>query len=164
MIYLRNHGAHPKYYHKMIGGNFRLDALQAAVLNVKLKYLDGWTEGRQKNAEYYDAGLASRKLTHHIIPPKRLEGYRHIFNQYILRTEKRDNLIGHLQKNNIGCEIYYPVTFNNQECFQYLGYKKGDFPEAENAADETLAVPIYPELTSEQKEYILDSIKDFFDK
>jgi len=163
LTYLRNHGAHPKYYHKMIGGNFRLDALQAAVLNVKLKYLDGWTEGRQKNADFYDDGLASRKLQGKVIPPRRLEGYRHIFNQYILRTENRDALIEHLKNNNIGCEIYYPVTFNNQVCFKYLGYKKGEFPVAEKAADETLAIPIYPELTIKQKNYILDSISAFFD-
>ena len=162
LTYLRNHGAHPKYYHKMIGGNFRLDALQAAVLDVKLKYLDSWTEGRQKNADYYDASIVSRGFSNKVNVPKRLEGYRHIFNQYILRTGKRDNLIEHLKKNNIGCEIYYPVTFNNQECFKYLGYKKGDFPEAEKAADETLAIPIYSELTEAQKDYILDTIQDFF--
>ena len=164
LTYLRNHGAYPKYYHKMIGGNFRLDALQAAVLNVKLKYLDGWTEGRQNNADYYDQGIIERGLDKFIQTPKRLAGYRHIFNQYILQTKDRDELIKYLQNKNIGCEIYYPVTFNNQECFKYLGYGKGDFPAAEKAADETLAVPIYPELTEDQKNYILDSIKQFFDK
>jgi ribosomal protein S18 len=164
LTYLRNHGAHPKYYHKMIGGNFRLDALQAAVLNVKLKYLDSWTEGRQKNADYYDQGIIKRSLDEHIKIPKRLTGYRHIFNQYILQMKQRDALLKHLQNNNIGCEIYYPVTFNNQECFKYLGYKKGEFPVAEKAADETIAIPIYPELTADQKEYILDSIKKFYDK
>jgi dTDP-4-amino-4,6-dideoxygalactose transaminase len=164
LTYLRNHGAHPKYFHKMIGGNFRLDALQAAVLNVKIKYLDSWTEGRQKNADYYDQGIIQRSLDKHIKIPKRLTGYRHIFNQYILQMKERDALLKHLQNNNIGCEIYYPVTFNNQECFEYLGYKKGEFPVAEKAADETIAIPIYPELTADQKEYILDSIKKFYDK
>ena len=164
LVYLRNHGAHPKYYHKMIGGNFRLDALQAAILDVKLKYLDGWTEGRRKNADYYDQGIIKRRLDKFIQTPKRLAGYRHIFNQYILQTKDRDELIKHLQSKNIGCEIYYPVTFNNQECFKYLGYKKGDFPCAEKAADETLAIPIYPELTTDQKDYILDEIMDFFNK
>ena len=164
LVYLRNHGAHPKYYHKMIGGNFRLDALQAAILDVKLKYLDGWTEGRRKNADYYDQGIIKRSLDKFIQTPKRLAGYRHIFNQYILQTKDRDELIKHLQSKNIGCEIYYPVTFNNQECFKYLGYKKGDFPCAEKAADETLAIPIYPELTTDQKDYILDEIMDFFNK
>jgi dTDP-4-amino-4,6-dideoxygalactose transaminase len=164
LTYLRNHGAHPKYFHKMIGGNFRLDALQAAVLNVKIKYLDSWTEGRQKNADYYDQGIIQRSLDKHIKIPKRLTGYRHIFNQYILQMKERDALLKHLQNNNIGCEIYYPVTFNNQECFEYLGYKKGEFPVAEKAADETIAIPIYPELTADQKEYILDSIKKFYYK
>lgn len=164
LVYLRNHGAHPKYYHKMIGGNFRLDALQAAILDVKLKYLDGWTEGRRKNADYYDQGIIKRSLDKFIQTPKRLAGYRHIFNQYILQTKDRDELIKHLQSKNIGCEIYYPVTFNNQECFKYLDYKKGDFPRAEKAADETLAIPIYPELTTDQKDYILDEIMDFFNK
>jgi len=123
LTYLRNHGAHPKYYHKMIGGNFRLDALQAAVLNVKLKYLDSWTKGRQKNADYYDQGIIQRNLDKNIKMPIRLTGYRHIFNQYILQMKERDALLKHLQNNNIGCEIYYPVTFNNQECFKYLGLK-----------------------------------------
>jgi len=160
--YLRNHGAYPKYYHKLIGGNFRLDALQAAVLDIKLKYLDDWTLGRQRNADYYDAGLAGRGLSAFIKTPQRRKGYRHIFNQYIIRAEKRDDLIGHLRKYNIGCEIYYPVTFNNQECFQYLGYKKGDFPQAEKAADETLAIPIYPELSDAQKDYVMDAIQIFY--
>ncbi len=161
--YLRNHGAHPKYYHKMIGGNFRLDALQAAVLNVKLKHLDDWTAARQKNADFYDQGIKIRGLEQWIIPPVRKEGYRHIFNQYILRAKRRDALIQFLKENQIGCEIYYPVTFNNQECFRYLGYKKGEFPIAEKAASETLAIPIYPELSTEQKEYVLDTIKHFYE-
>jgi dTDP-4-amino-4,6-dideoxygalactose transaminase len=162
LTYLRNHGAHPKYYHKMIGGNFRLDALQAAVLDVKLKYLDSWTKGRQENAKYYTEGIDTRSLSEMIKTPKHLDGYRHIYNQYILQTEKRDALLNHLQSKNIGCEIYYPVTFNNQECFSYLRYKKGDFPVAEKAANETLAIPIYPELTDDQKDYVLDAIEEFF--
>ncbi|APF18398.1 DegT/DnrJ/EryC1/StrS aminotransferase [Caldithrix abyssi DSM 13497] len=160
--YLRNHGAHPKYYHKMIGGNFRLDALQAAVLNVKLKHLDEWTAGRQKNADFYDQGIEQRALQKYVTPPVRKEGYRHIFNQYILRAQKRDELVQYLKEHQIGCEIYYPVTFNNQECFKYLGYGKGDFPLAEKAADETLAIPIYPELTDDQKNYVLDTILNFY--
>jgi len=162
LVYLRNHGAHPKYYHKMIGGNFRLDALQAAVLDVKLKYLDQWTEGRQKNADYYDAGISDKGMHDFIQLPLRIPGYRHIFNQYILRVKDRDGLLDFLKKNNIGCEIYYPVTFNNQECFSYLGYKKGDFPKAEQAADETLAIPVYPELSPKQMDYVLDSIAEFY--
>lgn len=164
LVYMRNHGAYPKYYHKMIGGNFRLDALQAVVLDIKLKYLDEWTAGRQKNADYYDAGIKARGLSNKVKTPVRLNGYRHIFNQYILQVDKRDSLIEYMKERNIGCEIYYPVTFNNQECFKYLGYKQGDFPAAEKAADKTLAIPIYPELSAEQKDYILDMIADFFSK
>ncbi len=162
LTYLRNHGAHPKYYHKMIGGNFRLDAIQGAVLDVKLKHLDGWTGGRQKNADYYDAEIDSRELDKFVSVPRRVAGGRHIFNQYILRVQNRDGLLAHLKKQNIGSEVYYPVTFNNQECFTYLGYKKGDFPEAEKAAAETLAIPIYPELTTEQQNYVLDAIEEFY--
>ncbi|NOX88055.1 MAG: DegT/DnrJ/EryC1/StrS family aminotransferase [Calditrichaeota bacterium] len=164
LSYLRNHGAHPKYYHKMIGGNFRLDALQAAVLNVKLRYLDQWTAGRQRNADFYDKGIKERGLERWIAAPQRKEGYRHIFNQYILRVQKRDELLQFLREHNIGCEIYYPLTFNNQECFRYLGYKEGDFPVAEKAARETLAVPIYPELTEAQKNYVLDVILKFYEQ
>ncbi len=162
LVYLRNHGAHPKYYHKMIGGNFRLDALQAAVLDVKLKHLDSWTAGRQENAAYYDRGFEKRGLLSHLTLPVALNDYRHIYNQYIIRTEKRDALLAWLKEKNVGCEIYYPVTFNNQECFRYLGYKNGAFPEAETAADETLAIPIYPELTDEQKDYVMDMIGMFY--
>ncbi len=162
LSYLRNHGAHPKYYHKMIGGNFRLDALQAAVLNVKLRHLDDWTAGRQKNADFYDAGIKARGLEKWIVPPMRKANYRHIFNQYIIRAQNRDDLLKYLKEHRVGCEIYYPVTFNNQECFRYLGYREGDFPEAERAARETLAIPIYPELTDEQKNYVLDRIADFY--
>lgn len=162
MDYLKNHGAYPKYYHKLIGGNFRLDSLQAAVLDIKLKYLDNWTEGRQKNAAYYKEGIEKRGLMDFISTPAAEAGYRHIYNQYILRCKNRDGLLDYLHAMNIGCEIYYPVTFNNQECFKYLGYKKGDFPNAEKAANETIAIPIYPELTSEQQNYILDSIEAFY--
>lgn len=162
MDYLKNHGANPKYYHKMIGGNFRLDALQAAVLDIKLKYLDNWTTGRQANADYYNKGFKERKLLDYISFPSIKSGFRHIFNQYIIRCTNRNELLNHLKSKSIGCEIYYPVTFNNQECFRYLGYKKGDFNEAEKAAEETLAIPIYPELTSDQKDYILDSIAEFY--
>jgi len=162
MDYMKNHGANPKYYHKMIGGNFRLDALQAVVLDVKLKYLDNWTAGRQKNAEYYDNGLKERDLLDFVSTPIRKPGQRHIFNQYILRCKNRDQLLQHLKSKNIGSEIYYPVTFNNQECFKYLGYSKGDFPEAEKAANETIAIPIYSELNNDQKDYILDAIGEFY--
>ncbi len=133
MDYLKNHGAFPKYYHKLIGGNFRLDSLQAVVLDIKLKYLDSWTEGRQKNATYYSEEIEKRNLNGFISTPFSVQGYRHIYNQYILRCKNRDGLLTHLRSKNIGSEIYYPVTFNNQECFKYLGYKEGDFPVAEKA-------------------------------
>jgi len=162
LVYMRNHGAHPKYYHKMIGGNFRLDALQAAVLDVKLRHLDDWTAGRQKNADYYDAGIEARELLQKVKIPHRVNGGRHIFNQYILQVSDRDELLKFLQGKNIGCEVYYPVTFNNQECFKYLGCKKGDFPLSEKAADETIAVPIYPELSTAQKDYVLDCITEHY--
>ncbi len=162
LVYLRNHGAHPKYYHKMIGGNFRLDAIQAVVLDIKLKYLDDWTAGRQANAEYYRNAISARELNAYVTAPTAQEGYRHIYNQFILRVQNRDALLEHLKQKNIGSEIYYPVTFNNQECFRYLGYGRGDFPHAEKAADETIAIPIYPELTNEQKDYVMDTIRDFY--
>jgi len=164
LTYMRNHGAHPKYYHKMIGGNFRLDAIQGAVLDVKLKHLDGWTAARQKNADYYDTEIEKRGLTKFIKPPTRIHGGRHIFNQYILQVQDRDGLLVHLKSKNIGSEVYYPVTFNNQECFAYLGYKNGEFPVAEKAAAETLAIPIYPELTTAQQDYVLDAITGFYQK
>jgi len=162
MVYLRNHGAHPKYYHKMIGGNFRLDALQAAVLDVKLKHLDNWTRGRQENAKYYTEEFEKKGLTSKITLPKALPGYRHIYNQYNICLEDRDGLLNHLKENNIGCEIYYPVTFNNQECFHYLNYQKGDFPVAERVAEQSLAIPIYPELTEEQKNHVIETIAGYF--
>jgi len=162
MVYLRNHGAHPKYFHKMIGGNFRLDALQAAVLDVKLKHLDNWTRGRQENAKYYTEEFEKKGLTGKITLPKALSGYRHIYNQYNICLEDRDGLLKHLKENNIGCEIYYPVTFNNQECFRYLNYQKGDFPVAERVAEQSLAIPIYPELTEEQKNYVIETIAGYF--
>ena len=157
MLYLKNHGAHPKYYHKMIGGNFRLDALQAAVLDVKLKYLDQWTSGRQKNAAFYNKALASGEL----IRPFAVEGYRHIYNQYTLRSQRRDDLLAYLKENNIGCEVYYPVTFNNQECFKPLGYKSGDFPVAEQIAREAISIPVYPELNDDQKSYVVEKLLAF---
>jgi len=162
LIQLRVHGSAPKYYHKIIGGNFRIDALQAAVLSVKLDYLDKWTTGRQKNAENYNQLFMNAKLDSIIKLPKININYHHIFNQYILRVPKRDELLKFLQSNNIGCEIYYPLSLSNQECFSYLGYNEGDFPESEKASKETLAIPIYPELSSEQQQYIVDKIKEFY--
>ncbi|MFO0773146.1 MAG: DegT/DnrJ/EryC1/StrS family aminotransferase [Nitrospiraceae bacterium] len=166
---LRVHGSKPKYYHKLIGGNFRLDAIQAAVLNVKLAHLDGWTKRRQDNARRYialfkSAGLVDRASV--VLPQAVHEGggpkHYHIYNQFVIRAPKRDGLIAHLKQQGIGSEIYYPVPFHLQECFAYLGYKQGDFPESERAAKETLALPIYPEMTEAQAEQVVAAIAKFY--
>ncbi|MEM7282572.1 MAG: DegT/DnrJ/EryC1/StrS family aminotransferase [Pseudomonadota bacterium] len=156
MSILRLHGGKPKYHHAIIGGNFRLDAIQAAILQVKLKYLDDWTAGRQANAAFYDAALAD---VTGLTLPARSSGYRHIFNQYIVRTEKRDELRQALADAKVGNEIYYPIPLHIQKCFEYLDHQEGDFPESERAAKETLAIPIYPELSEPQKRYVVDTIK-----
>ncbi|HOX23174.1 MAG TPA: DegT/DnrJ/EryC1/StrS family aminotransferase, partial [Elusimicrobiales bacterium] len=165
---LRSHGSRPKYYHKIIGGNFRLDEVQSAVLNVKLKHLDAWTAKRQDNAKRYtqlfkEAGLAQKG----VITPEPVYAasgakHYHIYNQYVLLVPRRDQLKSFLAEKSVGSEIYYPVPFHLQECFSYLGYKKGDFPMAEKAADNSLALPIYPELTSEQLEYVVEMITAFY--
>ena len=158
---LRVHGSHPKYYHPMVGGNFRLDALQAAVIRVKLNYLDQWTEARQANAARYrtlflDAGLGTTVE----LPAETQD--RHIYNQFVIRVPaRRDALKEHLAAAGIGSEIYYPVPLHLQPCFEGLGYRKGDFPEAEAAAGRTLALPIYPELTEAQQAYVVEQIERF---
>ncbi|NWF89799.1 MAG: DegT/DnrJ/EryC1/StrS family aminotransferase [Ignavibacteriaceae bacterium] len=179
MRILRVHGGEPKYYHKVIGGNFRLDALQAAILNVKLPYLDSWSEQRRKNAETYtrlfidkglsqDVGKINFDEKNKVLLPKAVylknadvaKNY-HIYNQYIIRVEKRDELRKFLTEKEIGTEIYYPVPFHLQECFSNLGYKAGDFPLAEMSANTSIALPIYPELTLEQIKYVVDMIDEF---
>ena len=162
LIKLRMHGSHPKYYHKMVGGNFRIDALQAAILSVKMKYLDQWTAGRQKNAAEYIEMIHTQNLGDKVKYPQMRAGYRHIFNQFILRVADRDGLLNYLKEKNIGCEIYYPVALHNQECFKYLKYAQGSFPLSEKAALETIAIPIYPELTPGQKKYVIDSIAAYY--
>lgn len=158
MRILRAHGSKPKYHHALIGGNFRLDELQAAVLLVKLRYLDEWTSQRQKNASFYDQAFAK---VMEVRPPRAMDG-RHIYNQYILRTARRDELKQHLTKNQIGTEVYYPVPLHVQKCFEYLGYISADAPESSRAANETLAIPIYPELSQAQKHQVVDVISAFF--
>ncbi|OGV67104.1 MAG: transcriptional regulator [Lentisphaerae bacterium RIFOXYA12_FULL_48_11] len=157
---LRNHGMHPKYYHHMIGGNFRLDALQAAVLDIKLKYLESWHEARRTNAGRYDAALKGAG----IVTPTPVYAGRgiknfHIYNQYVIRVPERDSMLAKLRAADIGCEVYYPVPLHLQECFKHLGYKEGDFPESEKAARETIALPIYPELTPDMQAYVAKTLK-----
>jgi len=181
LVRLRAHGSKPKYYHKVVGGNFRLDTLQAAIVTAKLKYLDGWTTSRQRNAERYDKLFAASKLAvtdslryasnghaqgsangaPQLVLPKTV-AERHIFNQYIVRTSRRDQLKTALQDKGVSTEIYYPVPMHLQECFASLGYKPGAFPLSESAAQETLALPIYPELTDAQAAYVVDAVKSFF--
>jgi dTDP-4-amino-4,6-dideoxygalactose transaminase len=155
---LRNHGAEPKYFHKRIGGNFRLDALQAAVLRVKLPHLEGWSARRRENADRYDRLFAECPAADRITRPARHPGCRHIFNQYIVRVPGRDDVRARLDAAGIGTEIYYPVPFHLQECFAPLGYRHGDFPAAEAAAAETLALPIYSELTEAQQREVVTAV------
>jgi dTDP-4-amino-4,6-dideoxygalactose transaminase len=159
---LRGHGSRPKYYHKFIGGNFRLDAIQAAVVSAKLPHLDNWTAARQQNAARYDrlfqeAGLAASGRV--VRPVVAMD--RHIFNQYVIRVADRDGLQASLKAKGVGTEVYYPVPMHLQECFAYLGHRLGAFPESERAANQTLALPIQPELTDEQARYVVDCIGAF---
>lgn len=178
----RVHGGKPKYYHKVIGGNFRLDALQAAIINVKLPHLNQWSELRRKNAALYTnlfiknnlaekEGVTEIDEKNKVLLPEAI--YRdnsdspemrnfHIYNQYIIRVENRDDLKKYLMDNEIATEIYYPIPFHMQECFDSLGHKEGDFPNSEFAAGSSLALPIFPELTQNQIEYVVAKIKDFY--
>jgi dTDP-4-amino-4,6-dideoxygalactose transaminase len=158
MEVLRVHGGKPKYYHALIGGNFRIDELQAAVLNIKLKHLDAWSAGRQRNAAYYDAAFARARLGDALVTPHAQAGARHIYNQYVIRVRERDALRQQLAAVGVGTEIYYPVPLHVQQCFAYLGGRAGDFPLSEQAAAQTLALPIFPELTEGQLQYVVDSI------
>ncbi|MEE4609105.1 MAG: DegT/DnrJ/EryC1/StrS family aminotransferase [Desulfobacteraceae bacterium] len=163
MRILRVHGSHPKYHHHLVGGNFRLDALQAAIVSVKLRYLDQWTAGRQANAATYRRLFVEAGLDTRIGLPAEGPG-RHIYNQFVIRVPgRRDALRDHLVSCGVGCEIYYPIPLHLQPCFADLGYEAGDFPESERAAAETLALPIYPELSDEQQCYVVDRIRAFFE-
>ncbi|NBV33200.1 MAG: DegT/DnrJ/EryC1/StrS family aminotransferase [Proteobacteria bacterium] len=164
---LRNHGMEPRYYHNAVGGNFRLDAIQAAVLNLKLPHLDSWGQGRRERAAQYRDGFASKELDGILgLPtePWAQSGIpnHHIYNQFIIRAPHRDELRAFLTQAEIGSEIYYPLPLHLQECFTHLGYRAGDFPEAERAAQETLALPIFPELKEHQVEYVVDRISEFY--
>jgi len=160
LIIMRNHGAKPKYYHRVIGGNFRLDALQAAILIVKLKYLDQWTAGRQRNAKTYRELFLKAGLSEVTLPVEKEK--RHIYNQFVIRLKgKRDELREFLNAQGIGTEVYYPLSLHVQDCFTYLGHRPEDFPESMDAAANTLALPIYPELTREQLDLVVQKIKEF---
>jgi dTDP-4-amino-4,6-dideoxygalactose transaminase len=166
---LRVHGSAVKYFHKFVGGNFRLDALQAAILAVKMRHLDAWTKGRQENAADYDrkfveSGLVAQGL---VATPKAVykaggDAHYHIYNQYTIRVKNRDRLQAFLKERGIGTEVYYPVPLHLQECFRELGYREGDFPVSEEAARSVLSLPIYPELTAGQKDYVVDTIRSFY--
>ena len=153
---LRVHGAHEKYYHDVIGLNSRLDALQAAVLRVKLPHLDSWSAGRAANAARYDRLFAG---TNAVTPTARSDR-RHVFNQYTLRVPKRDEVMAHLKANGVGCAIYYPVPLHLQKCYAGLGYTEGLLPEAERAAAEVLSIPVYPELTDDMAAYVAQKVRD----
>ena len=157
---MRVHGADRQYYHQVIGGNFRLDALQAAVLRVKLPHLAAWTEARRRNAARYDALFAEFGLTGRVTLPVAAPDRYHIYNQYVVRVPNRDAVKAHLESRHVGCAIYYPVPFHEQACFAYLGYRAGQFPHAELAARETLALPIYGELTAEQQRYVVSVLAE----
>jgi len=160
---LRVHGSEERYYHKWIGLNSRLDGFQGAVLRVKLPYLDGWSDKRKANADRYRELFAVGGLTEQVVLPFERENVRHIYNQFVIRVPgRRDELRQFLTERKIGTDIYYPVPLHMQECFAYLGYRKGDFPESEKAALETLALPIFPELKPDQQEYVASQIAEFF--
>ena len=162
----RQHGMEPRYHHQFIGGNFRLDELQAAILQVKLPHLADWSAARRAAADFYREEFSRRELGDSTILPA--EPYRehitnhHIYHQFVIRAKARDELKAHLTGSEIGTEIYYPVPLHLQECFFYLGYKEGDLPEAERAAAETLALPIYPELSRDAQRFVVDKIAEFY--
>ena len=168
---LRNHGHRPKYYNQAVGGNFRMDALQAAILHVKFKYLESWTAARQRNAARYrklfiDAGLAGDapgdRNQMPVVLPFSTNWGRHIYHLFQVRVQEREKLMAYLKDNGVGTEIYYPVPLHLQKCFEELGYQPGSLPNAEQAARETLALPIYPELNIEQLMYVMNVIRMFF--
>ena len=163
---LRVHGMRPRYYHQVVGVNSRLDAFQAAVLNVKFTHLDEWTEMRQANAARYTEMLVDSGLDKYIGLPKAASDRRHVWNQYVVRVPdgQRDSLREFLGESKIGAEIYYPMGLHEQACFQYLGYAKGDLPETDRATDEVLALPIFPELTADEQAFVVSRIAKFFNE
>jgi len=154
---LRVHGAKPKYHHSLVGMNARLDAIQAAVLRIKLKYLDGWNARRREIAEFYNSAIK----TDGVVTPFAADGNKHVYHQYVIRCARRDELAARLSEASVGTMIYYPLPLHLQKCFSHLGYREGDFPESEKASREVLALPIFPELTQEEIEYVADCINKF---
>lgn len=155
---MRNHGANPKYYHQWVGGNFRLDSIQAAIIRVKLRYLDSWSRKRVENARHYDQFFANSSVK----TPVLAQGNNSIYNQYVISVPKRDGLKAHLQSEGIGTEVYYPVPLHLQKCFANLGGKVGDLPNSEQASRDVLALPIYPELTTEQLGRVAETVLSFY--
>jgi dTDP-4-amino-4,6-dideoxygalactose transaminase len=161
LVKLRGHGAEVKYFHDEVGGNFRLDTIHAAVLSVKLRYLDQWTAARQANAAFYTKAIEADPVLRSVITPPPVIQSRHIFNQYVVRTRDRDGLKDFLKVRQVGTEVYYPVPMHLQQCFADLGHRKGDFPHSEEAAQATLALPVYPELSEAQKDNVADALAAF---
>ena len=163
---LRNHGSDVKYYHDYVGGNFRLDAVQAAVVSCKLPLLDSWHSQRAENATYYRQKFAEAGLGDKVKLPEESTGTsRHVYNQFCIRVadDKRDYLFEQLKSRGVGCDIYYPKGLHIQDCFKYLGHQQGDFPITEKLCDDILAIPIYPELTNEQKDFVVETIKNILE-
>jgi len=159
---LRGHGAHHRYYHDIVGFNSRLDEVQAAMLRIKLPHLDGWSEARRKHAGKYAEAFRSAGLLDSVTPPVTMPGCSHIFHQYVIRAKQRDELQAFLKEAGVGCEVYYPVSLHEQVCFRNLGYTPEDLPRSSAAAREVLALPVYPELTDEQRGYVVDRIAAFY--
>jgi dTDP-4-amino-4,6-dideoxygalactose transaminase len=159
---LRNHGMQPKYFHSCVGFNSRLDEIQAAVLRVKLAHLDSWIEARRRIAGRYETAFRAAGLAGRVRAPLVPSGVRHVFHQYVIRCPRRDDLRADLQQRGVGTEIYYPVSLHQQECFRYLGCRPADYPRSNEAAAESLALPVYPELTEEQQDYVVACIADFY--
>lgn len=162
MRVLRVHGAEPKYHHSLIGGNFRLDEIQAAVLNVKLRALDEWMAARDAHARQYTLGLQRIRPAGAVAPPSRSQAGRHVWNQYVIRVQRRDELRQYLAAAGVGTEIYYPIPLHLQQCFAYLGHRPGDLPDSERAAREVLALPVFPELSPAQIDHVIGTIERFY--
>jgi dTDP-4-amino-4,6-dideoxygalactose transaminase len=154
---LRVHGGKPKNYYSIIGINGRLDTIQASILIKKLRHIDTWNENRRQKASYYTEEMEGLNLT----LPKTINVNKHVFHLYVIRLKERDRLVEHLKANNIGCAVHYPIPQHLQKCLEHLGYKEGDMPEAERAAKEILAIPIFPEMTKEEQDYVISTINDF---